>query len=599
MNPPDVSVSRHPRGTEPPVLLFTLVLAVAGAVVGMEIVTRLGVTPNTSIVGVILAILVSRIPLRAFRTFRSIHRQNLVQTTVSSATFGAANSLLVPVGVPVLLGRPELVLPMLVGATAGMLIDLAMLYWLFDSRLFPGSGPWPVGIASAEAILAGDEGGRRARLLGAGAAAGILGSSGLFGALRATTGVAALPMAAFGIAFLGNPWALAMFGLGLLARGYGPAVAAWDLEALLVPHGMMIGAGVVAFGQVIAMVVRDGSGRHTAPVVRDQALDEAAGAMGGRAADRTDREGAGGMRTRGHREDPVREQNAFAAASLTRSESAARAGLLRGVGLYLAAGLVLAMLGGLWTQMPAPQLAGWAAFAAFACVAAELIVGLSAMQAGWFPAFATALVFLMVSLILRFPPEAAALLVGFVASGGPAFADAGYDLKTGWILRGFGRDRAFEMDGRRQQVLAALVGLLTALVMVTAFHRRYFDAGLFPPVVRVYGAAIGAGIDPDAVTRVALWAIPGAALQLAGGASRQLGILLATGLLIVNPLAGWAVLLALAIRIAWTRKERAAAGPGAKAGEAGTGPGASPMTVTAGGIIAGDALWGFGSALLR
>ena len=71
-----------------------------------------------------------------------------MQSNISSATFGAANSLLLPVGIPVLMGRPDLVTPMLIGATMGMLIDLAMLYWLFDSRVFPGRNAWPPGVAS-------------------------------------------------------------------------------------------------------------------------------------------------------------------------------------------------------------------------------------------------------------------------------------------------------------------------------------------------------------------------------------------------------------------------------------------------------------------
>ena len=536
--------AEHPRAREPLILGLALVLSVVGAVIGMQIITSLGITPNTSIVAVIIAILVSRIPLRLFRSFRSIHRQNLIQTTMSSATFGAANSLLVPIGVPILVGRPELVVPMLLGATAGMLIDVAMLYWLFDSRLFPGESPWPIGIASAEAILAGDRGGRRARLLGLGAFAGILGTSGLFGGLRAVAGIGVLPMAAFGIAFLGNVWALAMFGVGLLVRGYAPGAWGVDLEAQLVPHGMMIGAGIMALGQAIAIAVR----------------------------------------RRAHRLSEVGDR-APRSVHPTRSPEEARAGLLRGTGLYVLAGIVLAAAGGLWTEMAAPQLLAWVVFAAVACVAAEFIVGLAAMQAGWFPAFATALVFLLLGLFLGFPPAAAALMVGFVASGGPAFADAGYDFKTGWYIRGFGHDAAFELAGRRQQLFAALIGLLTALAMVALLHRAYFEANLFPPVVRVYAAAINAGIAPEAGAKLLAWAVLGALLQLLGGPDRQLGILFATGLLILNPLAGWAVLLGLAVRIAWARGNPAVEG--------------APSTVFAGGLIAGDALWSFGASLFR
>jgi uncharacterized oligopeptide transporter (OPT) family protein len=84
---------------------------------------------------------------------------------------------------------------------------------------------------------------------------------------------------------------------------------------------------------------------------------------------------------------------------------------------------------------------------------------------------------------------------------------------------------------------------------------------------------------------LALWAIPGALLQLLGGAKRQLGILLSTGMLIASPLAGWAVLAGLAIRFVVTRLrgERHSA----------------EMSAFAGGVIAGDALFSFGGSVTR
>src|SRR3712207_7815085 len=57
--------------------------------------------------------------------------------------------------------------------------------------------------SAAEAIKAGDAGGRQAALLGIGIAVGAGGT---------WLGV---PMSAFGIAFIGNVWALTMFALGL------------------------------------------------------------------------------------------------------------------------------------------------------------------------------------------------------------------------------------------------------------------------------------------------------------------------------------------------------------------------------------------------
>jgi uncharacterized oligopeptide transporter (OPT) family protein len=115
------------------------------------------------------------------------------------ATFGAAYSLLLPIGVPFLLGRADLILPMLAGAALSMLLDGFMLYRMFDSRLFPATGTWPPDIAAAEAIRAGDSGGKRAALLGLGLLVGLAGSW-----LK-------IPMSAFGVAFIGNVWALTMF----------------------------------------------------------------------------------------------------------------------------------------------------------------------------------------------------------------------------------------------------------------------------------------------------------------------------------------------------------------------------------------------------
>lgn len=513
----------HPRALEPGVLILSVMLSSLGAVIGLQVVTTLGVTPNTAIIGVLVAIGISRIPLRCFQRFRSIHRQNLVQSNVSSATFGAANSLLLPIGIPMLLGMPALVSPMLVGAAMGMLIDLFMLYWLFDSRIFPGRNAWPPGVAAAEAILAGDRGGRRALTLVQGAAVGVAGN--LLG----------VPMSAFGVAFIGNAFALAMFGVGLLLRGYSMPLLNVDLDRLYIPHGMMTGAGLVALVQILRILMKRG------------AVEATAGA-----------------------DAPTRSGKDF------------RAGVLKGLVLYVAAAAVLAGLTGLAGQMSAGKVVLWVAYAAVACVLAEFIVGLSAMHAGWFPAFATALIFLLLGMLMGFPPAALGVLAGFVASGGPAFADGGYDLKGGHALRA-GNSREFEMAGRRQQLVAGLVGLGVASVMVALFHKVYFKADLFPPVDRVFAATIRAGVDPGMVTPLILWAVPGALLQALGGPERQLGILFATGLLILNPMAGWAVLAGLAIRLGVLRLR-------GKAAEA-------SLTLFGAGCIAGDALHGFFKAV--
>jgi uncharacterized oligopeptide transporter (OPT) family protein len=321
-----------------------------------------------------------------------------------------------------------------------------------------------------------------------------------------------------------------MFGIGLLVRGYEIVLfPAADIGSSYIPHGIMIGAGLVTLVQVASVVFR----RSVHGVV--------------------------------HASTQVRNAIGLGAA------------------LYIAIAVVMAISGGLWTEMPFPELCFFIAYAAFAALAHELIVGLAAMHSGWFPAFAVAVITLLGGMLAGFPLPALGLLAGFCAATGPAFADMGYDLKAGWQLRGFGADAAFEAEGRKQQLYAALFALVIAAAVVLVAFRGYFAQDMVAPVNRVYAATIRAGFAPDVARAMLWWAIAGAAVQVIGGARRQIGILFATGLLINMPLAGWAVLAGLAGRFVWIRSKGAQ----------------NIMEVFAGGIIAGDALAGFFSATYR
>jgi uncharacterized oligopeptide transporter (OPT) family protein len=514
--------AKHPTIFEPATLILLTILCIVGAIIGMQMLVTLGVTANTSIVGALIAMALARIPLRAFARYRSIHVQNLAQSAISAATFGAGNSLLLPIGIPFLLGEPNLVLPLLGGVALAMLVDGTMLFRMFGTRAFPADGAWPPGVAAAEAIKAGDEGGRRVAILGAGVVAGIAG-----------TGFLGIPMSAFGVAFLGNIWALTMFGLGLLVRGYAPLLfggflPGGDINKAFIPHGLMIGAGIVALVQV-ALVM---TSRHRTP-----------GATKG-------------------------------------------AGLSLGLGTlaYVAVAVLIALAGGMLGQLSPGMLFAFVLYAAFAALVHELIVGLAAMHSGWFPAFAVALITLIIGMLIGFPPTALALLVGFSAATGPAFADMGYDLKAGWLLRGEGIDPAFEADGRLQQYWAAMFAFIVAGIVVLLSYQGYFAANLVAPVAKVYVATIMAGATPGVAGQLLLWAIPGALLQLIGGPKRQLGVLFATGMLILSPTAGWAVLAGVVLRLIYGKLR----GPAAKA----------EMEVFAGGAIAGDALTGFSTGIM-
>ncbi|MFI6875708.1 OPT/YSL family transporter [Streptomyces sp. NPDC050400] len=516
---------RHPRALAPGNLVLTLVLSVFGAIVGVQLIATLGVTPSTSLVGALAAMTLARIPLVAFRRFRSVHAQNLAQTSISSATFGAANSLFLPIGIPFLFGFDDMIVPMLIGVSAAMLVDAWLLYRMYDTPAFPASNPWPPGLAAAEAIKAGDEGGRRAKVLGLGLVTGLVGA------------VFTLPMSAFGVALIGGLGAMAAFGAGLLIISYAEPVFGLDLNAMYLPHGMMIGAGLVALVQVGRTILQ------------------------------------------------ARRTSGPAAAPVAAQDGARRLGtsMRLGFGAYLVISILLALGTGAATHMSIGMLIGFIVYASAAAFLHELLVGIASMHSGWFPAFAIALITLLLGILIGFPPEALVVLSGFTAATGPAFADMGFDLKAGYLLRGENADPAFELEGRRQQLIAAMIGFVVAIVVVAVSYQIFFDNGKTAPIDAAYVAAIKAGPSTHTAVQLALWAIPGALIQFIGGPRRQLGIMLATGLLITTPMAGWMVVAGLAVRLLAPRVL------GHKAKE--------NLEIFAGGAIAGDALYSFGHGI--
>jgi uncharacterized oligopeptide transporter (OPT) family protein len=518
---------RHPRALAPSNLILTVLLSVFGAVVGIQILVSLGVTPSTSQIGALAAMSLARIPLRAFRGFRSIHVQNLAQTSISSATFGAANSLLLPIGIPFVFGLPQMIVPMLVGVSLAMLLDGWLLYRMFDTPAFPATGSWPLGIAAAESIKAGDSGGKQALLLLGGLVTGAAGA------------VFSLPMSAFGVALIGGVGAMMAFSIGLLLRGYSVLLFHVDIARLYVPHGMMIGAGFVALIQVARMVIA--SSRESRKAARE----------GGEAP------GVNGL------------------------GKSVRLGAMG----YTAIVAALAIATGAYVGMSPGLLVLFVLYAAAAAFIHELIVGIAAMHSGWFPAFAVAMVTLLLGILLGFPPAALVVLAGFTAATGPAFADMGYDLKAGYELRGNGSDAVFELEGRRQQLIAGMVGFVVAIVVVALSYRMLFANHQTAPINAAYVAAIKAGISADAARNLALWAIPGALLQFAGGSRKQLGILFATGLLIPSPIAGWLVAVGIVVRLVAMR---------VLGNES-----SKHLQVFAGGVIAGDAIFTFFSSAIK
>ena len=131
-----IKASDHPKAYAPHILILNIVMSILGAIIGLELIVRTGVAPNTSIVGALFAIIISRLPIAFLKKYQSIHCQNMIQTSISGATFSAANCFLLPIGVPVIMGRMDLMYPMLVGAFLATIIDATILYKTFDSEMF-------------------------------------------------------------------------------------------------------------------------------------------------------------------------------------------------------------------------------------------------------------------------------------------------------------------------------------------------------------------------------------------------------------------------------------------------------------------------------
>lgn len=543
-----IPASEHPKALSPRILILNLVLCILGAIIGMELIVRTGVTANTSIVGALFAIVLSRIPLKFFQRYRSVHEQNLVQTAISGATFSAANTLILPIGIPVIMGRPELMFPMLIGVFVATVIDATIMYKTFDTPMFPAEGAWAPGVATAETIMAVVNKGKKAMLLLVGMGMGVVGK------------IAGLPMDLLGVSWFANFGAMAALAIGSIVIGviksnafsfaifgktftvisnlFGEGFVYSDHTLInYMPHGVMIGAGLVALIQCMVILTR-----------KDKDGDNSA------------------------------------MSKFTTSMASMKKALGGGFAAYLVMALILAFITGLTSDMGVGMLILWVIYTAFAAIASELIVGISAMHSGWFPGFATALIFLLVGMLIGFPSMPLAIMVGYTAATGPAFSDMAYDLKSGYMLRGNGTDRELELEGRKQQFISEVFGFVVAVVIVAIMAKTYFDQGLFAPAANSFVVTIEAGTNAEIAKALLIWAIPGAILQFLGG-ERQLGILFATGLLVGSTINGLTILVALAIRYFYVKGTN-------KAERAET------LTILGAGSLAGAALYSFFSATL-
>lgn len=504
---------------EPSTLAMGAILAVLSAIICMQIIGKVGVTPNTSLIGAIVAMVVARVPLNSFMKFRSLERQNLIQTAVSGAGFSAANCGFLAVAIFFVLGETGFILPMAIGSLVGLVFSIYIVGKIFDSSIFPAESAWPPGVATAQAIQAGDEGGEKGKRLLQGLVIGVVAS------------FFKLPAAGIGIVFIANIFAMGALGIGLLLRGYSSVIfAGLDLGTTYIPHGIMIGAGLMALIQSMKIVIKGNKDSSKTPV------------------------------------------------NHTQSDQVTRKSLGVGVVLFLVGALVLALVSGITSELGAGKLILWLLWATFSATVAMLLVGMAAMHSGWFPAFAITTIFMTIGIFFGFPIVPLALLTGYVSSVGPCFADMGYDLKAGWILRGKGEDKEYELYGRKQQIITETIGGVIGIAVVLLTMNIYFQSDMIPPISRVFATTISAGADTTLLNTLLLWSVPGIIIQLVGGPSRMVGVLFATGLLINNPIYGVGVVAAVVVRLIFGTKF---------------------MEIRDAGLIAGDGLFGFFSALAR
>ena len=539
-NPGTSRYGTHVKTFELETLFLSLVVSALSAIISMQILVKTGFGANTSILGAIIAMSLARIPFQRMDKFRSLDRQNLVQTMCSAAAFAASNCGILVVGIFYYIdGAMAYVTHMLIGAALATCISIYFVYRLYDSSVYPASAPWPPGVATAQTIIAGDEGGEKIKRLAQGVLAGIVGSAiKIPAAWIGIPGTAAfgLPMAGIGIVFLANLWSMGALAVGLLIRAYAPVLFGFDLGKTYIPHGIMVGAGMMSLVQV-CITLYQGS--------------------------------------KGSMEDVAEDGKTY---PLTVSHNGVKRAMLEAVVLNAVVGGLLALTTGLLTDMSAGRIVLWIAWTTISSVIAPVLVGICAMRSGWFPAFAISTIFLSLGLFMGFPLLALALLTGYVACTGPCFADMGYDLKTGWILRGKNSDIPYELEGRKQQLLAEELGAVLGFAVVAAFMGMYFKLGTLPPVSSVFATTMKAGQNPEILGQLVKWGILGAIIQLAFGPKKTVGVLLATGLLIYSPMYGLGVLAAVIYRAAF---------------------GSEKMEMRESGLIAGDGIYSFIAAVMK
>lgn len=92
------------------------------------------------------------------------------------ADFAASNCGLTAIAILFVLGETNAILPMALGCLFGTAASIFVVGQLYDSSIFPAEESWAPGIATAEVLEAGDEGGSKAKRIIEGIVVGMVGS---------------------------------------------------------------------------------------------------------------------------------------------------------------------------------------------------------------------------------------------------------------------------------------------------------------------------------------------------------------------------------------------------------------------------------------
>lgn len=116
-----------------------VILSVLSAIVCVQIIGKVGTSANTSILGAIFAMLFGKLSIGSWSKFKSLERQNYIQTITSGAGFAAANCAFIAIGIFLMMGDMKGIVPMAMGSLFGTVISIGIVGKLFDSKIFPAA----------------------------------------------------------------------------------------------------------------------------------------------------------------------------------------------------------------------------------------------------------------------------------------------------------------------------------------------------------------------------------------------------------------------------------------------------------------------------